>query len=175
MRLGVEGENVIGGDGAGAPVRIEGRVLDGERQPIDDALLELWQADGRGEYPTAASVAAGGFWGFGRASTGRGDGRYRFETVKPGPTPAPDALGGGLQAPHLALIVQARGMLRPCFTRVYFGDEAAANARDPILALTPSGRRATLVAERIDAGDAVPTYRFDVRFQGEDETVFFGV
>lgn len=171
MCLGGEGQNVlVDAATAGERLRIEGRVLDGDGAPIGDALLELWQADASGRYahPSDAGTAARAFRGFGRASTDFATGAYGFETIRPGPVP--DDLGRP-QAPHLSLIVQARGMLLPSFTRIYFSDRAAENERDRILNLVPAQRRHTLVAERV--GDAPLTFRFDVRFQGERETVFF--
>ena len=98
--------------------------------------------------------------------------RIRSRPIKPGPVPHP---AGGMQAPHVSLTIQARGMLNPTFTRVYFEDEAAANASDPVLQSAPASRRATLIAERVEADTSVPTYRFDIRYQGDDETVFFDV
>ena len=158
-------------DGAGHAIRVEGRVLDGDRHHIEDALLELWQADPSGHYLHPADVwderrAAAGCTGFGRAVTAFATGEYWFATVKPGRVP--DA-AGRLQAPHLNLIVQARGMNNPLFTRIYFGDEADANGEDPTLRAVPPERRPTLIAS--PAGDAI--YTFDIRLQGADETVFF--
>jgi protocatechuate 3,4-dioxygenase, alpha subunit len=167
MRLAGHGQHVVAGPGTpGEHIHLEGCVFDGDGNFIEDALLELWQADPDGRYVTAATVASGvrGFTGFGRAETAFDTGLYRFDTVRPGRVPA---RGGGLQAPHLNLIVQARGALNPVFTRVYFADEYQANAEDPILRSIAAPRRATMLASR--SGD---TFRFDVRFQGADETVF---
>ncbi len=80
-----------------------------------------------------------------------------------------------MQAPHVSLIIQARGMLDPTYTRVYFADEAEANADDPVLATVPEDRRATLIARRADDNGSIAVYRFDIRYQGDDETVFFDV
>ncbi len=155
---------------AGARIRISGVVLDGGRHPIGDAVVEVWQSDGAGRYrhPNDGGIGAGAFVGFGRAFTDFDSGEYWFDTVKPGPVVD---LEGELQAPHMVMIVQARGMLRPVFTRVYFSDEAEANARDYVLSQVPAARRSTLLARHVD-GSVPPTYRFDVLFQGEDETVF---
>ena len=179
MRLSGEGENVLTTvETVGERIRIEGRVLDGDRQHIEDALLELWQADSAGRYHHPADdrsdvPADPAFSGFGRCTSDFHTGAYSFLTIKPGPVPHPD---GGLQAPHVSLTIQARGMLNPTFTRVYFADEEAANASDPVLQLIPAARRATLIARRADDGaSSVPTYSFDVRYQGDDETVFFDV
>lgn len=182
MRLSGEGENVLTTpETVGERIRIEGRVVDGDRTHIEDALIELWQADNAGRYHHPADDRAGGadlppdpaFSGFGRCASDFHTGAYSFLTIKPGPVPHPD---GGLQAPHISLTIQARGMLNPTFTRLYFADEAAANATDPVLQAVPEVRRSTLIAERIAATDSsVPTYRFDIRYQGDDETVFFDV
>ena len=142
-------------EGAAGAVWIRGRVLDGEREPIPDALVETWQADPEGSYESP------GFRGFGRCPTGA-DGAWAIRTVKPG------ASGG--QAPHIAVAVFARGLLHRVVTRIYFPDEEAANAADPVLSGLDEPGRATLVAAR--EGDG---YRFDVRLQGPDETVFFSL
>ena len=178
MRLSAEGENVLTApETIGERIRIEGRVLDGDRKHIEDALLELWQADSAGRYhhPTDDRTdvpADPAFSGFGRCATDFRTGAYSFLTIRPGPVPHPD---GGMQAPHISLTIQARGMLNPTFTRIYFDDKAS-NASDPVLASVPDSRRATLIAERVDNNDSsVPTFRFDIRYQGDDETVFFDV
>jgi protocatechuate 3,4-dioxygenase, alpha subunit len=155
----------------GQRIRIEGRVLDGDGAGIGDAMIEIWQADAGGFYAHPADQRRRsnvGFKGFGRCSTD-GEGRYAFQTNKPGQVPGP---GGTMQAPHITVGVFARGVLRRLATRLYFSDESA-NADDPILACVPTAeRRATLIARRRDgAGD--PAYVFDIRLQGEGETVFF--
>jgi protocatechuate 3,4-dioxygenase alpha subunit len=170
-------------DTAGERVRIEGRVFDGEGRPIPDALVEIWQANAAGRYnhpaddrpahgrPADGSEEAAldpGFRGFGRLGTDA-DGGFRFETVKPGPVPG---RGNTLQAPHINVILCARGMLDHAFTRIYFSDEAEANGNDPVLSAVEAGRRATLVAERRES-DGEIVYHFDIRLQGEAETVFF--
>jgi protocatechuate 3,4-dioxygenase alpha subunit len=136
-------------------VRIRGRILDGERAPIPDALVETWQADPSGRYEVE------GFRGFGRCPTDE-DGAYAIRTVKPG------AVNG--QAPHIAVSVFARGLLNRVVTRVYFPEDADAHASDPVLSGLDEDARATLIAVRDGDG-----YRFDVRLQGPDETVFFAV
>jgi protocatechuate 3,4-dioxygenase, alpha subunit len=177
MRLAAEGQNVlVSPDTLGDRIRIQGHVLDGDRKPIEDALLELWQANDASRYnhpddDRSDAALDPAFIGFGRCATGFGDGSYAFLTIMPGAVPAPD---GGRQAPHLNIVIQARGMLNPTYTRVYFPEEAASNAMDPVLRSVPAERRATLIAELID-DDALPTYRFDIRYQGADETVFFDV
>lgn len=153
-----EGPHVVPADHPGA-LWVRGRVIDGDGAPVPDALVESWQPDpaGRFDHPD-------GFRGFGRCPTDE-DGRWAIRTVKPGPVPQP---GGGVQAPHLALSVFARGLLKRVITRVYFADEADANAADPVLAGLPEPARTTLVARQTGDG-----YAFDVRLQGEHETVFF--
>ena len=156
-------------DAAGEHIVLEGRVFDGDGQPIADAMVEISQADAQGRYPAdAAAVQASGFRAFGRVGTGTdAQNRFVFRTVKPG------AEQPG-HAPHINVIVLMRGMLLHAFTRVYFSDEAAANAGDPALGAVPAERRATLVAQRRDEG-GLPVYRFDIHMQGPQETVFFDV
>lgn len=154
---------------AGEHIVLEGRVLDGDNQPVIDAMVEISQADTQGRYPgDSQAVQASGFRAFGRMGTGTdAQNRFVFRTVKPG------AEGPG-QAPHINVIVLMRGLLLHAFTRVYFSDEAAANARDAALNAVPAERRATLVAQRRHEGGAV-VYRFDIHMQGPQETVFFDV
>ena len=153
----------------GERIRLEGRVIDGDGNPINDALVEISQPDGEGRYPqTPEEARAMGFRAFGRVGTGTAEGnRFVFHTVKPG-AQAPG------EAPHINVIVLMRGLLLHAFTRVYFSDEAEANAKDAVLQSVPAERRHTLIAERVAQGGAV-TYRFDIRMQGADETVFFDV
>jgi protocatechuate 3,4-dioxygenase alpha subunit len=146
---------------AGERIRVEGVVYDGDGLPVSDAMIESWQADPQGRFHASGNA---GFTGFGRAET-TSEGRYFFETVRPGALPG---LDGGKQAPHLTVSVFARGVLLRLATRIYFSDEAA-NDADPVLALVPSDRRGTLIAQR--GADGV--FRFDIRLQGEGETVFF--
>ena len=171
MALAHPEENVLVSAAAEGRIRLEGTVYDGDGAHVEDALLEIWQADqgGRYRHPDDLATADGDFTGFGRASTDFETGRYWFETVKPGPVPDPE---GELQAPHISVVVQGRGMLNPLFTRVYFADESEANERDLVLGMVPPERRHTLLAQPVDGGDH-PTYRFDIRLQGGDETVFF--
>jgi protocatechuate 3,4-dioxygenase alpha subunit len=161
-------------DVPGRRIRVEGRVLDGDGKGVEDALVEVWQADAAGRYRHPADARGElplheGFSGYGRVHTDFKTGSYGFLTVKPGGTPDPQ---GGRQAPHLSLIVTARGMLVHLHTRLYFSDETEANAEDLVLSRVPAERRSTLVAEITDDGE-VPTYRFDVKLQGDGETVFF--
>ena len=155
-------------EGTAGAFRIRGRVLDGAGEPVPDALVETWQAD-----PTAASTTrrparrGGGFRGFARAPTDD-DGTCAILTVKPGPVPG---AGGATQAPHIDVSVFARGLLNRVVTRIYFADEADANAADPVLA---GAARAT-AAPRCSPSRGDDGYRFDIHLQGEGETVFFAV
>jgi protocatechuate 3,4-dioxygenase alpha subunit len=154
---------------AGEPIRIVGQVRDGNGDLVPDAMLEIWQADGAGRYPSAQGGAGPNapFEGIGRFGTGtEPDARFVFDTVKPG------AVAEG-HAPHINVTVFGRGLLNHLYTRIYFADEAQANDGDPLLALVPESCRATLLAVA-EEGDASPrTYRFDIRLQGDGETVFF--
>lgn len=152
-------------------IRLEGVVVDGEGEIVEDALIEIWQANRAGRYahPEDAREEVAfedGFSGFGRCETDA-EGSYRFVTVKPGPVPAP---GGRMQAPHIEVSVLARGLLKRLATRIYFPDEGEANAADPVLSALDPELRGTLVA-REDGG----ALRFDIRLQGDGETVFFDV
>jgi protocatechuate 3,4-dioxygenase alpha subunit len=155
----------------GERIRLIGRVLDGAGRPISDAMVEIWQANAHGRYRRPADGARDNtqdpdFTGLGRAGTGTDhDARFVFDTVKPGPI-------GADQAPHLNVILTMRGLLSHLYTRIYFDDEAAANAMDPVLAKVPEERRATLLAHRAASGGV---YRFDIHMQGPSETVFFDV
>jgi len=153
-------------DVTGERIRVEGRVLDGDGSPVSDAMIEIWQADaqGRHAHPADGRGANAGFTGFGRCGTGTDSkNRFIFDTIKPA------AVAEG-EAPHLNVIVFMRGLLTHVYTRIYFSDEAAANAGDPVLCSVPEDRRGTLIAVR--QGD---TYTFDIRMQGDGETVFFDV
>jgi protocatechuate 3,4-dioxygenase, alpha subunit len=156
-------------DVAGERIVLAGRVLDGDGAAVPDAMIEIWQADaaGRFAHPLQGGGANASFKGFARADTAK-DGSFRIETIKPGATPGP---GGKPQAPHILVALFARGMLRHLYTRIYFADQAAANAADPVLNLVPPERRSTLVASASAAG----AYTFDIRIQGDGETVFFDV
>ena len=164
-------------DGAtGEKIYIEGRVLDGNRAPVADALLEIWQANAVGRYDhpedTQDKPLDPKFRGFGRASTGA-DGSYRFTTIRPGPVPG---RGNTMQAPHINLTVFARGLLNRLVTRIYFADEPS-NATDPVLSAIedPMARR-TLLAERKGGGAKHPVaYAFDIVLQGDGETAFFDI
>ena len=158
-------------EGTPGLIRISGAVYDGDGVPVPDHLVETWQADAEGAFADqhghGGRSTLEGFRGFGRCGYEDGDGRFEIFTVKPGRVPGP---GESLQAPHIDVTVLARGMLNRLVTRIYFGDEEPANAEDPVLASVPAERRATLIAQPTDDG-----YRFDIRLQGVDETVFFAV
>ena len=163
-------------EGSAGAITITGRVTDGAGEPVPDALVETWQADpnGRFSHPDdprgAPQHPVPGFRGFGRCATSA-DGSYRIMTLKPGALPSP---GGGTEAPHLDVSVLARGLLDRVVTRIYFPDEAQANAADPVLAsIADPVRAATLVAQA-EPGVA-GQLRFDIRLQGDLETVFFDV
>lgn len=146
-------------------VTLTGVVLDGEDRPIPDGLVEIWQAGPDGKFPQQPGILCKptGFRGFGRCGTDAA-GSYGFVTLKPSGVPTVD---GTPQAPHIAMTVFSRGMLRRVVTRVYFDDEPEANAADPLLTEIGSDRAATLIARKTGGG-----YRFDVHFQGSEETVF---
>jgi len=164
--------NVLAGpETSGERIRLEGRVSDGDGQPVPDAMIEIWQANSHGRYHHPVDSRdlplEPSFSGFGRSATDA-EGIYWFETVKPGPVPFPS---GGLQAPHICVTVFARGLLNHLSTRVYFADEPA-NAEDAILLHVPAERRATLLAPRSTVGATV-VYRFDIVLQAGVETAFF--
>lgn len=163
---------MVGPGARGERIRIEGTVFDAVGAPVKDAVLELWQPDASGRFPGHDPGADPACRGFGRAAADLATGLFAFETVKPGRVPFPD---GRLQAPHATLLIFARGINVHLHTRIYFEDEAAANAEDPVLALIEQAeRRRTLIARReLREGRAV--YRFDVHLQGPEETVFFDV
>lgn len=149
---------ILARDGTpGEPIRLEFRVVDGDGMPTPgDSMIELWQADATGRYPSS-----GLFFGFGRLETNK-EGICVFETIKPG------AVAGA--APHINVVVFARGLLKHLFTRVYFAGEPA-NVRDPVLALVPEARRGTLLAHPV-AGQP-NAWRIEICLQGDGETVFF--
>jgi protocatechuate 3,4-dioxygenase, alpha subunit len=172
IQVPYEGEERMVPENDPDAIHLSGTVYDGEGEIVDDALVEIWQAnragryahpeDGRDDLPLEE-----GFTGFGRCATDA-EGRFEFITVKPGRVPGP---GGRMQAPHLDVSVFARGLLKRLVTRIYFPDEAEANAEDPVLSLIEDeDERQTLIAQQEDG-----VLRFDIRLQGEGETAFFVV
>lgn len=156
------------GTPAGDAINVAGRVLDGVGDPVPDAMIELWQANAAGRYRAQedrrlAVAIDPHFVGFGRASTDDA-GVFRFRTIRPGRVPGP---GNSLQAPHLALSIFGRGLVKRLATRLYF-EGGEGNDVDPVLAAVPADRRETLVAKSVDG-----VWRLDIVLQGEHETVFF--
>lgn len=155
----------------GERIAVTGTIHDGAGAPVADAVVEVWQADANGAFaPDPAPVgveASKHFLGFGRQPCDD-KGGFRFETIKPGRVPGPD---GQAQAPHITLWIVARGINIGLHTRLYFEDEADANAEDPVLRRVPPPRRQTLIAKRAGPGH----YHLDIRLQGDDETVFFDI
>jgi len=165
------GSRMINDKTKGERITIEGRVIDGGGEPLCDCVIEIWQADADGLYPSPAEPrgpADPAFTGWGRAAADPQSGVFRFETIKPGRLPFP---GGRLQAPHVSLWIVARGINVGLNTRLYFDDAGEANAVDPILArIEPQSRAGTLIAKR--SGNR---FTFDIHLQGPDETVFFDI
>ena len=179
------GRVLAGPDAAGERIRIEGRVFDGAGAPCTDVLVEAWQANAHGRYDHPADLQNRpldpAFHGWGRTGTDFRTGVWSFETIKPG---AVAGRHGRPMAPHVNLWLASRGMNIGLSTRIYFPDEAEANAADPVLAIVGHPRRDTLVARREERGGTpasglptpgLPTYVFDIHLQGEQETVFFDI
>jgi protocatechuate 3,4-dioxygenase alpha subunit len=156
-------------EGAEGGVWIRGQVFDGAGNVVPDAMIETWQADPDGGFASPedprGAASYPGFRGYARAQTLSGE--FGVFTLKPGRVPDGE---GGLQAPHIDVSVFARGLLDRVVTRIYFADEAEANAEDVVLRGLSDDQRATLIAQKSDDG-----YRFDVHLQGDTETVFFAV
>ena len=169
----LERMELAGVDAPGERVTVEGRVVDGEGRPVPDACLEIWQADATGQYPESGDQTGGdrtdhergSFRGFGRIPTD-GAGHFRFTTIKPGAVAGPD---GVAQAPHLAVSVFMRGLMKRLVTRIYFPNDPR-NSQDSVLGLVPPERRTTLIAGA--ASDSPGLLRWDVVLQGANETVF---
>jgi protocatechuate 3,4-dioxygenase alpha subunit len=160
----------------GQRIRLEGRVFDGLGIPLRDVLIEIWQADAHGVYSCNIDEQDGQdderFLGWGRAGANFQTGYWHFDTIKPGCVPGRK---GTTQAPHIALVVFARGINIGLNTRVYFDDEAEANAKDPVLnGIEWVERRETLIAKREEINGEI-IYRYDIYIQGDKETVFFDI
>jgi protocatechuate 3,4-dioxygenase alpha subunit len=171
LRIGLEWmviEDLAPPGVAGQRVRIEGRVLDGDGKPVNDAAVEIWQANSHGKYASPEDAQDkpldAGFRGYGRSLTDE-DGAFRFRTIKPGRVPGPDGMP---QAPHLVVTIFMRGLLKQLVTRMYFPDEPS-NADDPVLRLVPPERRSTLLARKMGDG----ALEWNVILQGKNETAFF--
>ncbi len=166
------GSRLVSADTRGERITITGCVFDGAGGVVKDAVLEIWQADAEGIYPSPGDPrgdADPNFTGWGRVAADLVTGEYRFETIRPGRVPFPD---GRLQAPHLTCWIVARGINLGLQTRIYFGDESEVNAQDPLLALIePRARVDTLIA----AVDGDGSFRFDIYLQGTRETVFLDI
>lgn len=171
------GTTLLGPETKGERIRIEGRIFDGAGALVRDALVEIWQADSFGRFNHVADRQDGprdaGFRGWGRTGTDFETGLWSFETIKPGRTAG--HRGHHRMAPHILLWIVARGINIGLATRLYFEDEADANAEDPVLRLIEQPeRRRTLIARR-ELREGKPAYILDIRLQGENETVFFDV
>ena len=170
------GAALVGPDTPGERIAIVGRVFDGAGAPVYDALLEIWQADAAGRYPTRADGPheSGGtrFRGWGRAGSDFNTGLYAFQTIKPGPVAL---AGGGAAAPHINFWIVSRGINIGLNTRMYFSDEQSANAADPVLGMIEQERRRETLIGRRTERDGKTIYLFDIRLQGAEETVFFDV
>jgi protocatechuate 3,4-dioxygenase alpha subunit len=167
----LESDNFAAEGIPGDRVTIRGKVLDGDGAPVPDAVLEVWQADSAGRYPSEFSSqnsSAPRFLGFGRIETDD-KGEFKFTTIKPGRVPSPD---GSLQAPHIVVTLFSRGLLKPLRTRIYFPDESS-NAEDAVLKLVPPERRPTLMATRSGERGAENLLDWNIVMQGDGETVFF--
>ncbi len=172
VRPGLEQHNLVKDETMGERIFIKGRVLDGDGKPIDDAMIEIWQADSNGIYDhpedPRREQADPNFRGFGRAGTDD-DGMYWLKTIRPGVVPFDDEQG---QAPHLLVRVFMRGTLLHAVTRLYFSDEEEANAKDPVLNSIDEDKRGRLIACRDDQ-EGTPTFYFDINMQGENAMLFF--
>tara|TARA_B100001245_G_scaffold194430_1_gene153077 strand:- start:8 stop:589 length:582 start_codon:yes stop_codon:yes gene_type:complete len=178
LKIGLvrEGQEYVVPKNTNGALKVQGRVYDGEGKPVPDAMIEIWQANVHGKYnhPEDLSDAelVKGFNGFGRSCTDE-EGCFFFVTVKPGRVAG---LGNTLQAPHIAINVFARGMLKQQVTRLYFSDEIHANSEDPVLnSIDDAEVRDTLVASKANDENGMPCYKFNIHLQGEKETAFFDV
>ena len=165
------GDSMVNDKTKGERITVTGTVYDGTGTPLKDAMVEIWQADAEGLYPgkDPRGQADPNFTGWGRKAGDYDTGEWVFETIKPGAVPFKD---GRMMAPHITFWVVARGINIGLQTRMFFPDEAGANAQDPLLTrIEHQNRVSTLIAEKTGDG----AYRFDIRLQGEGETIFFDV
>lgn len=165
-------ENLAGPGVDGERISITGHIIDGDGKPVPDGIVEIWQANSQGEYAQPGDLQENrmdaGFMGYGRVPTNV-DGEFHFTTIKPGRVPGPNVK---LQAPHLAISLFTRGLLRRLTTRIYFPDEAS-NAEDFALNLVEVTRRETLIAKKVDG--PAGTLEWNIVMQGARETVFFDI
>lgn len=166
----MEREKCAADEIGGERITVRGKVIDGDRNPVPDAVLEIWQADSAGQYSSEVpqNSARPRFAGFGRIETDD-HGEFQFTTIKPGRVAGP---GGSLQAPHIAVTLFSRGLLKPLFTRLYFPNEPS-NGEDSVLKLVPPERRATLVATGLPKTGSENLLEWNIVMQGDGETVFF--
>ncbi len=165
------GTHMVNDKTKGERITIKSRVLDGTGTLLRDALVEIWQADAEGLYNSPSEMrgaADPNFTGWGRCPADMDTGEFVFETIKPGRVPFID---GRLQAPHITFWIVARGINLGLQTRMYFSDEEKANAEDPILARIEHKMRVPTLIGKRDGN----SYTFDIRLQGEGETVFFDI
>jgi protocatechuate 3,4-dioxygenase alpha subunit len=171
------GASLLGPDTKGERIRIEGRIFDGTGAIVRDALVEIWQADSLGRFNHPADKQEGPrdetFRGWGRTGTDFESGLWFFETIKPGRIAG--RRGHSRMAPHVTLWIVARGINNALSTRLYFGDEAAANAEDPVLRIIEQPERRKSLIARHEMRDGKPIYILDIHLQGKQETVFFDV
>jgi protocatechuate 3,4-dioxygenase alpha subunit len=165
------GTSMVNEKTKGERITITGCIIDGANTSLKDALAEIWQADADGLYNSPAEMrgsADPNFTGWGRCPTDMTSGEFKFETIKPGRVPFKD---GRLMAPHVTFWIVARGINLGLMTRMYFADEEAANAEDPVLARVEHRVRVPTLLAHGDGND----YRFDIHLQGEKETIFFDI
>ncbi len=165
------GDQMVQEGVGGERIKVSGHVIDGSGTKLRDAMLEIWQADANGLYNCTSETRGKSdpkFTGWGRTPTNLETGAYAFDTVKPGQVPYPD---GRMQAPHINFWIVARGINLGLNTRMYFADEEAANAADPILSrVEHKVRIPTVLAQKVEGG-----YQFDIHLQGPNETIFFDI
>ena len=167
IALQKEGQEYIVPETEESAIKLHGYVFDGDGQPVPDAVVEVWQANifGKYDHPEDTSQAdlVEGFSGFGRSCTDN-NGHFFFVTLKPG---RGAGSGNSLQAPHLAVNILARGMLKQQATRIYFSDEKAANSEDPVLGGIEDEKARNTIIAKLGKNNGIPTYNFDIHLQGK--------